>query len=99
MSLQIPDSAAGPGGTYFDRPEDYTKALDDARKLLKELETSTEWESMPEKDDVELSKIVDADDASGIPITRGKTIVEGVTPKQMMGVLQLPGEHEVDQLT
>lgn len=93
MSLQIPDSAIGPGGTYFDRPEDYTKALDDARKLLKELETSSDWESMPEKDEVELSKMVDSDDASGIPITRGRTIVEGATPKQIMGVLQLPGEN------
>jgi hypothetical protein len=92
MSLQIPDSAIGPGGTYFDRPEDYTKALDDARKLLQELETSSDWESMPEKDEVELSKMVDSDDASGIPITRGRTTVEGATPKQIMGVLQLPGE-------
>ncbi|UZJ53409.1 hypothetical protein CBS101457_002729 [Exobasidium rhododendri] len=91
MSLQIPETPAGPNGTYFDRPSDYTDALEEARKLLKELETSSDWESMPEKEEVELSKIVDPENTSDIPITRGTTIVEGATPQQMMGVIQLPG--------
>jgi hypothetical protein len=98
MSLEIPSTPAGPNGTYWDRPSDYTTALEDARKLLKELETSSDWESMPEKEEVELSKIVDQDDASAIPITRGTTMVEGATPQQMMGVLQLPGASSISLL-
>jgi len=96
MSLEIPSNPAGPNGTYWERPDDFTSALEEARKLLKELESSSDWESMPEREEVELSKIVDPDNAADIPITRGSTIVEGATPLQMMGVLQLPGEGVVD---
>lgn len=93
MSLEIPSNPATAEGTYWERPSDYTTALEDARKLLKELETSSDWEDMPTKEEVELSKIVDPVDSYAIPITRGKTIVEGATPQQMFGVLQLPGEE------
>lgn len=91
MSLEIPSTPAGPNGTYFERPSDYSAALGDARKLLDELASSTEWENMPEREEVELSKIVDKEDSSAIPITRGSTLVEDATPQQVMGVLQLPG--------
>lgn len=97
MSLEIPSTPAGPDGAYWERPSEYTTALDEARKLLKELETSSDWESMPEREEVELSKIVDPVDSYAIPITRGSTIVEGATPQQMMGVLQLPGETEGEE--
>lgn len=91
MSLQIPETAASPEGGYYDRPSDYTDALDAALKLLGELESSSEWEELPEREEVELAKIVNADDPSGVPITRGTTIVEGVTPLELTGVTQLPG--------
>lgn len=98
MSLEIPSNPATAEGTYWERPSDYTTALEDARSLLKELDTSTEWEDMPEKEEVELSKIVDKVDSYAIPITRGKTLVEGASPQQMFGVLQLPGEKRRKRL-
>lgn len=91
MSLEIPASPAGPKGTYFERPSDYSSALDSARSLLKELETSSEWEEMPAREEVELSKIVDTVDAAAMPITRGSTLVENATPQQVLAALQLPG--------
>lgn len=91
MSLTIPASPAGPNGTYHERPADYSQALDDARKLLAELANSGDWEDMPAKEEVDLSKIVDSSDASAIPITRGSALVEGATPQELLGVLQLPG--------
>lgn len=91
MSLQIPDSAATPEGTYFDRPADYAEALETALKLLNDLESSTQWENLPEREEVQLSKITNAEDPSGVPITRGSTIVEGVSPLELTGVIQLPG--------
>lgn len=92
MSLQIPDLPVQSNGSYYERPEDFTKALDDARSLLKELATSDAWESMPSREEVELSKIVDTEDAYAIPITRGSTLIEGISPLELMGVLLLPGK-------
>lgn len=91
MSLQIPEKAVQPEGTYFERPADYTAALDEALKLLNELESSSEWDDLPKREDVQLAKITNADDPSGVPITRGSTIVEGATPLDITGVIQLPG--------
>ncbi|GAA5826908.1 hypothetical protein JCM11251_002155 [Rhodosporidiobolus azoricus] len=66
-------------------------------RFLKELNSPTDgWQEIAEKDGVQLSKKWDESNENPIPLSRGETVVEGITPEAFLaGVVQLPGMRKL----
>ncbi|GAA5865505.1 hypothetical protein JCM8547_001269 [Rhodosporidiobolus lusitaniae] len=63
------------------------------QRFLRELSSPEDgWQSIGEKEGVQLSKKWDEDDLNPLPLCKGETVVEDVTPDAFLaGVVQLPG--------
>jgi len=90
MSVEIPADPAPKG--YIPNP--YQNYLDRAKTRVHEEAASTSgWESVGTKEGVVLEKKA-ADGAGGLPIVRGKAVLEGITPTELWSVISLPACRE-----
>ncbi|EST07749.1 START domain protein [Kalmanozyma brasiliensis GHG001] len=79
---------------YSEIPSEYASALEKAKALFAEHtdpSKDSEWEDAGNREEVQLSKKTNPENAYDVPIVKGSTIVENATPSQVLAVIQQPG--------
>ncbi|KAK0547177.1 hypothetical protein OC846_004131 [Tilletia horrida] len=92
MSLKIPpqlENIVSDSG-YFERPAEYTEALETAKaKFQTQLDDTEGWTSAGTREECDI--FTKTEDASGIPVVKGTALIENATPEEVVATIQLPG--------
>lgn len=90
MAINIPDPTAQEG--YLEISAERKQALEKALEQFKtENDPSSGWEDAGTREQVELSKKTNPENAYDVPIVKGVTVVEEATPEQVLATIQIPG--------
>ncbi|KAK0532770.1 hypothetical protein OC835_003242 [Tilletia horrida] len=91
MSLNIPDTQdliTEQG--YFERPAEYTAALEKAQAAFQaQLDDTEGWTSAGTREECDI--FTKSEDATGVPVVKGTALIENVTPEEVIAAIQLPG--------
>ncbi|CDS82234.1 uncharacterized protein SPSC_03054 [Sporisorium scitamineum] len=92
MTFDLPSTTRQ--DSYLPLPAEYASALEKAKAQLAEQNDpakASEWEDVGEREEVNLYKKTNPENAYDVPIVKGVTVVENATPAQVLAVIQQPG--------